>query len=315
MEIGLGGIRFPEHLAGRFLIHFPNSEIELSEGIAKNQLWEATHDSIIENPNNIKTFQFLVLIPREGQAEVVSDIHFARGKLSPGPFISADYKNAGERNDILLELLSEEKGVMVEIDGVPEGGYIVNARRISETGWKMPFENKIRLNLPNEGVDGASLTITAFASKTPRTSSTFTLVLPTHPRPNGYHKRFRDVKIDLKEALGHIPRIFYVKLPEHACIPHGKKLGQRWLVQNTETLTVRMFGPTQKADIEVTYIAPDGFGDFEEVIAKISCDFSKAASQIRDYRECVFCVSAQKCQIFRDFMNYVGNDTMLRQIF
>ncbi|MDR3126788.1 MAG: hypothetical protein LBT92_04115 [Rickettsiales bacterium] len=315
MELYLNSLRFPDGLPERFLAYFPNSGVSLAEGVARHNLWNASRESKIEAQDGVRSFQFLLIFPRAGLPEVAANVHFSRGKLAAGPFISADYVRAGSRVDIAIEVLSGEKDVMLEISGVPEEAKIAGARRVSDTAWEMPAAPKAKLLLPDGFDDGIRLGISAYAAKAPARASHFSLILPGSTRPSGYPRSFREVRLDVKEALGAVPKLLHISSDAPICVAEGRRLGRRWIIEGRDEISVRLFGRDGGvARLVLSYIRPDWLGDFEEVVKAIDMDFSHAASAPADYRGCIFCASKQSCPMFRDFMEYVGNGTMLRQL-
>jgi hypothetical protein len=315
MEFDLGRLRFPDGLADRFLAYFPNPEVSLVEGMARDNIWDAHRRSVLHAPDSVKSFQFLLIFPRGNLPEVTANVHFAKGRMTAGPFISAGYSKDDGRIGVSLEMLSGEKDAVVEVSGVPVEARIAGARRISETAWRIRFSPKIRMELPAGFGRGISLGLDVFAAKFPGRASHFGLILPGPVRPGGYPKSFREVKLDVAEALGVVPKLFYMSSVAPICVPEGKRIGSRWLINDEAEITVRLFGGgTDGARLVFSHIRPDGLGDFEEVVKSVEIDFGGGRATAQDYRKCVFCAGGRACPMFRDFMEYIGNDTILRQI-
>jgi hypothetical protein len=315
MELGLDEVRFPGGLPDRFMAYFPNPDVSLAEGIARDNLWDANRDSRVLAPDGIKSFQFLLIFPRGNLPEATANVHFSRGRLAAGPFLSAGYVKSDGRIDLNVELLSDEKDVALEISGVPEEARLSPGRRVSDTGWRLPMSPKIRMSLPDGFERGIRLGISAYSAKTPSRASHFSLIVSGPKRPAGYPKTFREVRVDVARALGAVPKLFCVSSAARICVPEGRRLGERWLVDGKTEVSVRLFdGEAGMVRLMFSYIQPDWLGDFEEIVKAVDLDFGSGFATAQDYRSCIFCAGGRACPMFRDFMDYIGNDTLLRQI-
>ncbi|MDR0367097.1 MAG: hypothetical protein LBH41_00795 [Rickettsiales bacterium] len=311
---------------GAVYIYFPNPKISLDRGrVYGGRIYRVDRSDIgrakILYPGDEPVFQFLVMVKPANRDEIVSDAHFVGTKIYMGPFVSASRRLADRRLEISLESFPPSPSVVFEIEGLPDGARMENAAPEGDSVWRVKGPGRVTTLLPERPADGLRIGITAKNVRMPRFPSHFNLVVPPLGKPGGYRKNYREVKIDIaKMALSRLPRAknlyITIKGPEREfCVQGFRKIGDKWISrENVKSIVLNSYDKANPmVDFLFGFVRERG-GKMDVSSEKHSVDFSRIASKPRDYAKCVDCVNARKCPMFKEFMDYIGNDTILRQI-
>ncbi|MDR1477066.1 MAG: hypothetical protein LBI17_02975 [Rickettsiales bacterium] len=317
----------------RLFIYFPERDgFSLSHGkLFESGLWSASVKEMegieILAPKSARIFQFLIIAKPTSGTEAVANAYFEGGRTSFGPFISADYAIGTDGVSLYMRSFSDPRGTVFEIDGVPEDAGLTNGHDVSDTTWEVPAKHALGVGLmmPKKPAQKKlSLSITASIAKAPRLKSTFTLIMNLEGAPKPYGRKYREIRIDAKKMLRDMGvkydrYVLSVRCPDNRCCVAGAlNIENKWLLpedRNAE-IVIRNFDLEKDGiDITASFMAIRGRPyEIENRSEKLSCDFRNSVSKTRDFTHCVSCRSKRKCAMFSEFMDYIGDTTILRHI-
>ncbi|MDR1009336.1 MAG: hypothetical protein LBL52_03745 [Rickettsiales bacterium] len=325
-------LSFPKSLGlspdSRIFLYFPNhQEIGLDRGklygeglyVLPVKEVKATE---IRYPDTIAAFQFLVMIKNSAGAEIVSDAHFVGDRMHQGPFISADYTLKGRRMEITLRSFQPPKDTMFELEGVPDGARIDKAAHSGDGSWTLPTDAKSAvIELASDTPREISIGVIARSKSQPRYPSSFNIIANVGVRTKGYRKQYKEMKIDIGSMTKKmLPKAKNYMISVHGdtdsfCIEGFRKIGNKWVASDgTKSMVIRSFDKESPyIELIFSFLAEAG-GKLSIETRRTRADFSGIVARFKDYAQCAACINRSKCTMFKDFMDYVGNTTMLRQI-
>ncbi len=329
-------IKIPRNLKttplSRFFIYFPNTNnFELTNGknfengfysISKKEM--KTTQIIQKSLTN--KFQFLLVYKNISETEIVSNIYYENNKLIPAPFISANYDTINENEiDININTMNNKKDIKFEIEGIPTSASLIGAKHIDDNLWIPTNNNKLRLILSqNNDIEIIKLNIIAYDIHTPKYKSNFNLIIKVKNSNTNYNKKYREIIINPQKLLDD-EKLKYDKyilsitnVPNDVCIHDAIHLENKWIIENKSHthLVIRNFN-TQNDIIKLTlnYILINNKPNKIETYSKtIKCTFANNEIKIKNFTKCALCKNHAKCKIFDNFMNYIGNSTLLKHI-
>jgi hypothetical protein len=280
-------------------------------------------------PGNGTERQFLLIIKNPKATEAVANIYFRDGIFENGPFVSADYRMSDEDGiTISAATFSPERYVAFEIEGVPESAGLSKGRCVSDTVWEVPARDakSFALMLPG-GKAGAigqiRLAITASDKRAEGLKTTFNLVIPLKKPSRKPRREYREMKIDAGKILrdGGLKAkdcLLRIRLPDGAfCVKGAAKAKDKWILGRNagKIVTVDNFDMSKDTlDLALEFIALNPDGSFETYVKKLACDFRGSLASGADFVKCISCRNASRCAMFGEFMEYIGNSTILRHI-
>ena len=99
------------------------------------------------------------------------------------------------------------------------------------------------------------------------------------------------------------------------CIVGFDRIGGRWVsCGRVGKILVRSSKPVPGGIDFLFNFAIEVKKKFELATHRASANFADAVAKPMNYADCATCRNALRCPIFQEFMDYIGNATMLRQI-
>lgn len=351
IAIPLSTIKIPSNLSlkneSKIYIYIPNFEsIKLSQGKNfENGFWSLNFSSIpntnIIIPNGLKLFQLLFVCKNINEEEITANIYYTADPnkniptLSSGPFITASYTSISPNTiNLRLKSFTNPTSTIFEIQGFPPTTNLSTGTILTTTDtpiWQIPapLGQSINVTLPEQYIGKKlNLNITAINKLSPQQKTTFTIITtPLNKSQPQYKSQYKEIKINAFDILkkSGIPFdnfILSIKgLPEYCCIPHSIKIGDKWVIghkQNHQIIINNFRKSVSEFYITLEYIILNTqlqlpLND-NTYVTKIKCDFSTQSPITKDYTKCIICKNCDRCKLFKNFMEYIGNSTILRHI-
>lgn len=319
----------------KFFIYIPNHKnIQLNQGKNfENGFWSIKKQDLkITNfilPQNLQFFQFLLIYKNNTEDEIISNIYYKNNKFTEGPFIKSEYTIINqEQINLRLQTIFPQQNIKFEIEGIPTTAILSNGEKIDDTIWEIDSEKSknLILNIPkNLQKEQIHLTITAINQSSPYFKTTFNLIINRTETPIPHKTKFKEIQIPtlkiLKDSkLKFDKYILAIKnLPANCCINNSIKLENKWIIEEKQNkeITIQNFNPTlNEFEITLEYIIINKeLPSLDNIYTKkYKCNFKDKEFQTKNFTKCITCNNYKKCKLFENFMNYIGNSTILKHI-
>ena len=319
----------------KLFIYIPNfNEIQLSQGKNfENGFWSTSYDDLINSKfltsNNINIFQFLIVYKNPSQEEIISNVYYQNEKFYIGPFITAEFTIINNTTiNLRIKNISDPENTKFEISGIPENALLSFGEKSDDDTWVIDNQHCKNLLLklsPDKEKTKLYLSITGINKTDTRFNTTFNLIINLKESVLPYKTKYREIKIPAQEILKESNLRFdnYIlsvkNIPSNCCVENAIILGNKWLVEedkNKEIIIDYFNLEATELFIDLEYILINK--DFSTIdntyIKKIKCDLRCAEIKTKNYTKCITCKNLSKCSLFKDFMDYIGNTTILRHI-
>lgn len=319
----------------KFFIYIPNHKnIQLTQGKNfENGFWSINKKELTTThfilSQNLQFFQFLLIYKNTTEEEIISNIYYKDNKFTEGPFIKSEYTIINpEKINLRIESITPTQNIKFEIEGIPPTATLSKGEKIDDTIWEIRNEDSknLILTLPqNLNYEKIHLTITATNQSTPYYKTTFNLIINIKENQIPHKNKFKEIQIPtlkiLKDSkLKFNKYILAIKnLPENCCIHNAIKLENKWITEEkyNQEITIQNFNTTlNEFEITLEYIIinkelPNLDNTYTK---KYKCNFKDKEFQNKNFTKCITCHNHKKCNLFENFMNYIGNSTILKHI-
>ncbi len=319
----------------KLFIYIPNyTQIQIFHGKNfENGFWSIRYDEL-ENlkfitKKDISFFQFLIIHKNPSEEEIVSNVYYQDKKFFLGPFITAEATIIDEENiNIRIKCMCNPKETIFEISGIPEDAILSFGQKTEDDVWvikDMHCKNLLLKLNKNISRNRLNLSITGINKSSPRFNTTFNLIINLKEPLIPYKTKYKEIKIPVQEILNesklrYDTYILSVKdIPENCCVLDGKIIDDKWLVEDTKNkeITLQYFNINAK-EISVTLefiLINKAFPSIDNTyIKKLKYDLTCSDIKTKNYTQCISCKNLSKCKLFKEFMDYIGNTTILRHI-
>ncbi len=319
----------------KLFIYIPNfNNIEISQGKNfENGFWSLSYEEFKNSKllvsKNISLFQFLIIHKNPAQEEIVSNIYYQNEKLYSGPFISAEFTIINETDiNLRIKSFSDPQNAKFEISGIPEDGLLSFGNKIDDDTWlidNMHCKNLLLKIPPQDEKPKLYLSITGINKNNTKFNTTFNLIINRKESALPYKSKYREIKIPALEILKETNLRFdkYIlsvkNAPQNCCVENATKLGNKWLIEENKNkeITIDYFNLEATEffiDLEYILINKDFSTTENTYTKKVKCDLRCAEIKTKNYTKCITCKNLAKCSLFKNFMDYIGNSTILRHI-
>ena len=319
----------------KFFIYIPNyKNIQLSQGKNfENGFWSITKNDLKNIlfilPTTLQFFQCLLIYKNNSEEEIVSNIYYKNKQFTTGPFITAEFTLINSKKiNLRIKSIFPSKNIHFEIEGIPNNAILSKGEKIDNNLWEIECEESKNLiiTLPEDLIDEKIyLTITGIPYKLPYFNTTFNLIINLSETKIPHKKNYKELKIPslkiLKDSKIKFDKyILTVKnLPETCCINNAIKLENKWIIKNktNDEFIIQNFSPLlEEFEITLEYIIlnKEFLTTDNNYIKKIKCNFKDKEIQNKNYTKCITCNNYSKCNLFKNFMNYIGDTTILKHI-
>lgn len=319
----------------KLFLYIPNfNQVSISQGKNfENGFWSISFEDInnlnFTIPTDLSFFQFLIIYKNPSEEEIVSNFYFQDDKFFFGPFITAEFTNINETNiNIRIKCISNPDDTTFEISGIPNDCTLSQGEKNDDETWTIDntgYKNII-LTLPeNFDEKKLNLSITGINKNAPRFNTTFNLIINLKEPLLPHKTKYKEIKINtlelLKESnLRFDKYILSVKnLPTNCCIENAIIIENKWLLKDDKNKEIILYYFDSEAkelfvDLEYILINKD-FPTIDNIYSKkLKCDLTDKEIKTKNYTKCITCKNLIKCQMFKEFMDYIGYTTILRHI-
>ena len=314
---------------------------------------ELSHTNIIIQ-KNLHLFQLLFICNNINEEEITANIYYTTNPtniettgntgdkaqtktptLYTGPFITASHTILSNNTvNLRLKSFTSPDTTIFDIQGLPSYTQLSTGTKIESSDheiWQIQATKGQSINItlpPQYAHNKLNLNISATNKLSPQYKTTFTIIAnlnDTHKTQ--YKSQYREIKINTFDILkkSNIPFdsfILAIKgLPEYCCIPHSIKIGNKWIINHKQNhqIIINNFNKTlSQFHITLEYIILNTQLQIPSLdntyTTKIKCDFTNSAPITKDYTKCIICKNCDRCELFKNFMEYIGNSTILRHI-
>ena len=318
----------------KLFIYIPNfNNIEISQGKNfENGFWSLSYEEFKNIkfliPQDLNFFQFLIIHKNPSQEEIVSNVYYQKDKFYIGPFITAEFTVINDTSiNLRIKCICNPKETSFEIAGIPEDALLSFGEKRDDEIWTINNLHckNLLLKLKNNTKTKLNLSITGINKNFPHFNTTFNLIINLKEPILPYKTRYKEIiiptlKIIQDTKLRFDKYILSVKnLPENCCVTNASILENKWIVDDTKNSEIKLqcFNlETNEFFITLEYILinkdlPTIDNTFTK---KIKCDIENKEIKIKNYTKCITCKNLLKCKLFKEFMDYIGNTTILRHI-
>ena len=319
----------------KLFIYIPNfNEIQLSQGKNfENGFWSISYEEL-ENikfltTKNISFFQFLIIHKNPSQEEIVSNFYYQNESFISGPFINAEFTIINETSiNIRIKCLCNPDETTFEIAGIPDDGILSFGEKMDDGTWIINniYCKNLLLKLDkNDKRKKLNLSITGINKNNPHFNTTFNLIINLKEPILPYRTKYKEIKIPAKEILIQSKLRFdkYIlsvkNLPENCCVENATIVDNKWIVEDkkNEEITLEYFNlETKELLVNLEYILINkDYPTIDNIYSKkIKYNLEDKEIKTKNYTKCVTCKNLTKCTLFKEFMDYIGNTTILRHI-
>ena len=332
-------LKLPEQLKltsnTKLFIYIPNYEqIKISQGKNfENGFWSVSFEELSSLKfivkKDISFFQFLIIHKNPSEEEIVSNAYYQNEQFFLGPFITAEYTIIDDTSiNLRIKCMCKPNDTVFEISGIPDDGILSFGEKTEDDTWLIKdihCKNLLLKLNKNISRNKLNLSITGINKFTPRFNTTFNLIINLKEPLIPYKTKYKEIKIPAKEILDESKLRFdsYIlsikNIPENCCVENAIFIEDKWILDKNENKNIILqYFNLSASEISVTleYILINK--DFPTIdntyTKKLRFDLSCAEIKTKNYTHCISCKNLSKCKLFKEFMDYIGNTTILKHI-
>ncbi|MBR1545122.1 MAG: hypothetical protein IJ638_04220, partial [Alphaproteobacteria bacterium] len=316
-------------------IYIPNfKEIALSNGKNfENGFWAISYEEFQRIkfilPIDLNFFQFLIIHKNPSEEEIVSNAYFQDNEFFLGPFITAEFTIINEDTiNLRIKCICNPQNTEFEISGIPNDGIISFGEKKDEDTWIIDHTHcknlllKLDKNIERKRLN---LSITGITKSYPHFNTTFNLIINLKEPLIPYKTRYKEIAIDTEEIIKQSKLRFdkYIlsikNLPYDCCVENGVIIDNKWIIEEKRNKKIKLqYFNLEAKELNVTFeyiLINKDFPTTDNIYTKkIKYDLENLSIKTKDFTKCINCRNMSKCKLFKDFMDYIGNTTILRHI-